>query len=108
MFAGTARRSLLTSFGMQLVGETITALLEVKDLTVEFDTLDGVARAVDDVSFDVHPGETLALVGESGCGKSITAMSILRLVPSPPRSSCFRRRVDGRHQFTDDSRTAHA
>ena len=69
---------------MQLVGETIVALLEVKDLTVEFDTLDGVARAVDDVSFDVHPGETLALVGESGCGKSITAMSILRLVPSPP------------------------
>jgi len=59
-------------------------VLDVRNLTVEFDTPDGVGRAVDDVSFAVQPGETLAIVGESGCGKSITAMSILRLVPSPP------------------------
>ena len=59
-------------------------VLQIRNLTVEFDTPDGVGRAVDDVSFDVEPGETLAIVGESGCGKSITAMSILRLVPSPP------------------------
>ncbi len=59
-------------------------VLEVSHLTVEFDTPDGVGRAVDDMSFTVDPGETLAIVGESGCGKSITAMSILRLVPSPP------------------------
>ncbi len=59
-------------------------LLQVHNLTVEFDTPDGIARAVDSMTFDVFPGETLAIVGESGCGKSITAMSILRLVPSPP------------------------
>ena len=59
-------------------------VLEVSHLTVEFDMPDGVGRAVDDVSFKIDPGETLAIVGESGCGKSITAMSILRLVPSPP------------------------
>ncbi len=59
-------------------------LLEVADLKTWFFTRDGVVHAVDGVSFHVMPGETLAIVGESGCGKSVTALSILRLVPSPP------------------------
>jgi len=59
-------------------------LLEVKNLKTQFFTQDGVVKAVDDVSFHVLPGETLGIVGESGCGKSITAMSIMRLIPSPP------------------------
>src|SRR6201993_3733832 len=59
-------------------------ILEVADLRTWFFTRDGVVRAVDGVSFHVIPGETLAIVGESGCGKSVTALSILRLIPSPP------------------------
>src|SRR5215475_3231250 len=59
-------------------------LLEINDLQTHFRTPDGVNRAVDGVSFQVGEGETLAVVGESGCGKSVTAMSILRLIPEPP------------------------
>lgn len=59
-------------------------LLHVKDLAVAFATENGPAFAVDGVSFSLASGETLCLVGESGCGKSATAMSVLRLVPSPP------------------------
>jgi peptide/nickel transport system ATP-binding protein len=59
-------------------------LLEVEQLTTVFDTERGPLRAVDDVSFSVEAGSTLALVGESGCGKSVTALSIMRLVASPP------------------------
>ncbi len=59
-------------------------LLEVEGLKTHFFTRDGVVRAVDGVSFSVHAGETLAIVGESGCGKSVTSLSILRLIASPP------------------------
>ena len=59
-------------------------LLEVEDLRVGFDTEAGFVRAVDGVTFEVQAGRTLGLVGESGCGKSVSASSILRLVPSPP------------------------
>ncbi|HTW52245.1 MAG TPA: ABC transporter ATP-binding protein [Stellaceae bacterium] len=59
-------------------------LLEIDDLRTWFFTRDGVVRAVDGVSLAVLPGETLAIVGESGCGKSVTALSVLRLIASPP------------------------
>jgi peptide/nickel transport system ATP-binding protein len=62
-------------------GETV---LEVKNLRTVFFTNSGLFKAVDDVSFSVRRGETLAIVGESGCGKSVTALSIMRLVPDPP------------------------
>jgi peptide/nickel transport system ATP-binding protein len=60
------------------------ALLSVRHLTTAFKTERGLLRAVDDVSFDVPEKSTLAIVGESGCGKSVTALSILRLLPQPP------------------------
>jgi peptide/nickel transport system ATP-binding protein len=63
---------------------TTAALLEVEDLQTHFFTRDGTVRAVDGVSFSVASGETLAVVGESGCGKSVTSLSILRLIASPP------------------------
>ncbi len=59
-------------------------LLRVKDLRTYFYTEEGVVKAVDGVSYEVEEGETLALVGESGCGKSVSALSILRLIPNPP------------------------
>lgn len=60
------------------------SILEVKDLRTYFYTRDGVVRSVDGVSFSISEGETLAIVGESGCGKSVTSLSLLRLIPSPP------------------------
>jgi len=60
-------------------------LLEVRDLRTQFTTREGVVKAVDGVSFELHAGETLGIVGESGCGKSVTALSIMRLVPRPGR-----------------------
>lgn len=59
-------------------------LLEIEELSVHFHTPEGVARAVDGVSFSLKTGETVGLVGESGCGKSVTSLSILGLIPSPP------------------------
>src|SRR5690242_7399988 len=60
------------------------ALLSVRDLAVSFATAGGIVQALDGVSFDVLRGLTVALVGESGCGKSVTAQAILRLLQSPP------------------------
>ena len=65
-------------------GNAIEPLLEVRNLKTQFFTQDGVVKAVEDVSFYVMPGETLGVVGESGCGKSITGLSIMRLIPDPP------------------------
>ena len=59
-------------------------LLDVSNLTVSFATDEGLITAVEDVSFAVGKGEIVGLVGESGCGKSVTALSIVRLIPSPP------------------------
>ena len=70
------------------------SLLEIADLKTHFVTDRGVARAVDGVSFDVSRGQTVALVGESGCGQTVTALSIMRLVPEPPG-----RIVHGRVRF---------
>jgi oligopeptide/dipeptide ABC transporter ATP-binding protein len=64
--------------------EGMDNLLDVRDLTCSFVTEEGDARALDSVSFAIRPGETLGLVGESGCGKTVTALSIMRLVQSPP------------------------
>src|ERR1700674_5987574 len=62
---------------------TGTPLLSIRDLRTYFYTEAGVARAVDGVSFDIGAGETVGIVGESGCGKSVTALSILRLIQRP-------------------------
>jgi peptide/nickel transport system ATP-binding protein len=72
--------------GATLTASTTTTapLLAIEDLRTYFFTRDGVVRAVDGVSYSVRAGETLAVVGESGCGKSVTALSILRLIASPP------------------------
>ena len=62
----------------------MATLLEVKGLQTHFFTMDGVVKAVEGVSYDLEEGETLGLVGESGCGKSVSALSLMRLIPDPP------------------------
>ena len=62
----------------------MTALLEIENLRTQFFTSAGTVRAVDGISYSVEAGEVVALVGESGCGKSVSALSILRLIPNPP------------------------
>jgi peptide/nickel transport system ATP-binding protein len=69
-------------------------IIEVSNLSTYFFTLQGVAKAVDDVSFETYPREILGIVGESGCGKSVSALSILKLIPNPPG-----RTVNGRILF---------
>ncbi|MDD5339167.1 MAG: ABC transporter ATP-binding protein [Dehalococcoidales bacterium] len=59
-------------------------LLDIRNLSTQFHTQDGIVKAVDGVSYNVKRGETIALVGESGCGKTVSALSILRLIPDPP------------------------
>ena len=65
-------------------GGLMSKLLEVNNLTTHFFTQDGVVKAVDGITYDLEEGEVLGVVGESGCGKSVHALSIMRLVPSPP------------------------
>jgi len=62
----------------------MTTLLEVKDLRTQFFTQDGVVHAVNGINYSLNEGETLGIVGESGCGKSVGVMSLIRLIPSPP------------------------
>ncbi len=79
---------------LESMPEARRPLLEIENLRTWFYTRDGIVRAVDGVSLHVCEGETLAVVGESGCGKSITALSVLRLLPTPPA-----RTVSGRITF---------
>jgi peptide/nickel transport system ATP-binding protein len=72
------------------------ALLSVEGLQTHFGMIDGVVRAVEGLSFTINAGETVAIVGESGCGKSVTSMSILRLVPTPPGKIAGRILFQGR------------
>src|SRR5471032_673577 len=72
------------------------ALLEVENLQTHFATPDGIVRAVEGISFHVEAGETVAIVGESGCGKSVTSMSILRLIAEPPGKIAGRITFEGR------------
>ena len=72
------------------------ALLSVENLQTHFGTPDGVVRAVEGLSFHIDAGETVAIVGESGCGKSVTSMSILRLIPTPPGKMAGRIMFEGR------------
>lgn len=78
--------------------ENESPLLKVNNLHTHFFTKNGIVKAVDGVDFDINPGETLGIVGESGSGKSITAMSILGLVPSPPGKI-----VDGEIHFKGEN-----
>ena len=84
-------------------------LLAIRGLTTEFDTPDGVVHAVNDVSYDVYPGETLGVVGESGSGKSVTVMSVLGLIPQPPgRIAAGEVLFQGTDQITDLLSLSHA
>jgi len=77
--------------------DAIQPLLQVQDLNTRFHTLDGVINAVAGVDFEVYRGETLGLVGESGCGKSVTALSILQLLRCPPAEIQGRIHFEGRN-----------
>ncbi len=64
--------------------ETAEVVLSVDNIVTQFNTAEGTVHAVNGVSFDLHAGELLGVVGESGCGKSVTMMSLVKLVPMPP------------------------
>ena len=94
----TASRA--TSAEGQVASGARNPVLEVKNLKTQFFTRSGIVFAVDDVSFEVAEGETLGIVGESGCGKSVTSLSIMRLVPNPPGKV-----VGGQINLTVDGKT---
>ncbi len=80
--------------GVETEGESVATLLEIENLHTQFFTSAGTVRAVDGITYSVDEGETVAIVGESGCGKSVSALSVLRLIPDPPG-----RVVDGTIRF---------
>src|SRR6266481_1866467 len=77
-------RTASPAYAVTKAAELAGTVIEIKGLRTYLFTRSGVVKAVDDVSFSLRRGETLAVVGESGCGKSMTALSIMRLVPNPP------------------------
>ena len=77
-------------------------LLSIRNLSLQFKTLEGIVQAVDDVSLDIAPGETVGLVGESGCGKSVTSLSILRLLPKRSALTSGSIRFEGKELLTAD------
>src|SRR5438105_5567218 len=81
----------------------MSALLDVQGLETHFATAQGVLRAVDGVSFAIERGEVLGLVGESGCGKSVTSLSIMRLVPPPGRVAAGRVLFEGEDLLAKDA-----
>ncbi len=83
-------------------------LLRVENLHTRFGTMDGTVTAVDGIDFEVYPGETLGLVGESGCGKSVTALSILRLLRCPPAAISGRALFEGRDLLEMDADSVRA
>ncbi len=80
----------------QIEDDTTEPILEISGLRTHFFTRDGVVKAVDGVDLEVYPGEIVGLVGESGCGKSVTSMSVLRLVSEPRAHRRGRDPVQGR------------
>ena len=94
-FVGDGLRDALDPTQRDALGPCLSPILAIRDLTVEFDTEDGVVHAVTDVSYDLHPGEVLGVVGESGSGKSVSMLSVLGLIPSRPGGSSAARRSSG-------------
>jgi oligopeptide/dipeptide ABC transporter ATP-binding protein len=84
------------------MNEQTHLLLEIRNLQTRFHTIDGVVNAVDGIDFEVYRGETLGLVGESGCGKSVTALSILQLLRCPPAEIAGRIFFDGKNLLDMD------
>ena len=80
----TTDRKPASAYAATTAGENAGGVIDIKGLRTYLFTRSGIVKAVDDVSFSLRRGETLAVVGESGCGKSMTALSIMRLVPNPP------------------------
>src|SRR5437016_10902502 len=80
----TTDRKPASAYAMTRTAEQAGTAIDINGLRTYLFTRSGIVKAVDDVSFSLRRGETLAVVGESGCGKSMTALSIMRLVPNPP------------------------